>query len=381
MILKHSLAILSIGFWTTILIVFLTSSSVSARASAIKYKGLDIKINTSIAEMYDDNITYAKEDKKEDFITTLGLGLNTKYKGRRRSLDFGGRVNYRFNARYKDIKNNSENLNINFTNEFSEYDTVKLRYTFNHSYVPGSFEEELDRTTGRRETFSNRFNADYTRTISEHFNIGTRYAYTLKKFSEENRRDSSLNMIAFDVRYKPGIATTFLLTYGYERNNVNNEINRYAAGVKYYITRRFYFDGRAGWDKSDLNNADKSRLNINASLIDEIDENSVASISYKKGEEFNSEEGNISSTWQIKGLFSRRLLEKLDSSVSGYYRESTFNTSGTTNTIVGGNLSLLYEPWEDTGVNLSYFYSNLDSTNESIGYIRNAVTLSLSRSF
>ncbi|GBD95564.1 MAG TPA: hypothetical protein ENG83_13830 [Nitrospirae bacterium] len=381
MILKHSLAILSIGFWTTILIVFLASSSVSARASAIKYKGLDIKINTSIAEMYDDNITYAKEDKKEDFITTLGLGLNTKYKGRRRSLDFGGRVNYRFNARYKDIRNNSENLNINFTNEFSEYDTVKLRYTFKHSYVPGTFEEELDRTTGRRETFENRFNADYTRDISEHLNIGTRYAYRLKKFSEKNRRDSTLNRIAFDVRYKPGIATIFLLTYGYERNNLNNEINRYAAGVKYYITRRFYFDGRAGLDKSALNNTDKSRLNINASLTDEIDENSVANISYKKGEAFDSGEGNISSTWQIKGRFSRKLLEKLDSSVSGYYGESTFNTSETTNALVGVNLSLLYEPWEDTRLNLRYAYSDLDSTNESVGYTRNAVTLSLSRSF
>ena len=32
--------------------------------SAIQYKGLEIKINTSIAEMYDDdNTTYAKEAK------------------------------------------------------------------------------------------------------------------------------------------------------------------------------------------------------------------------------------------------------------------------------------------------------------------------------
>ena len=79
MILKHFLTIISTGFRTIILIMFLASS-----VSAIQYKELDIKINTSIAEMYDDNINYAKENKKEDFITTLGLGLNTKYEGRRR---------------------------------------------------------------------------------------------------------------------------------------------------------------------------------------------------------------------------------------------------------------------------------------------------------
>ena len=376
MILKHSLAILATGFWTIFLIIFSASS-----VSAIQYKGLDIKINTSIAEMYDDNITYAKEKKKEDFITTLGLGLNTKYEGRRRSLDFSGQMNYRFNARYKDIRNNSESFNINFKNEFTRYDLVNLRYSFNHSYAPGSFEEELDRTTGRRETFENRFNADYTGNISEYFKFDTRYMYRLKEFSEKNRRDSSLNRIAFDIKYKPGIATTFLLTYAYERNNVNNEINRYAAGITHYITDRFYFNGRTGWDQSFSGDTKKSRLNINTSLTDEIDKNSVASISYNKSEEFNSEEGDISSKWNVRGSFKRQLLKNLKTSLSGYYGESTFNISEVTHALLGVNLSFSYEPWEDMHVNLLYSYSDLDSINGSRGYTRNALTLSLDRSF
>ena len=379
MILKHSLTILSTGFRTIILIMFLASS-----VSAIQYKELDIKINTSIAEMYVDNINYAKENKKEDFITTLGLGLNTKYEGRRRSLDIAGRMNYRFNARRKDnkdIRNNSEHLNINFKNEFSVYDMINLKYTFNHSYAPGSFEEELDRTTGERETFENRFNADYTRNISEHFKFDTRYTHRLKEFSEENRKDSSLNIIAFDIRYRPVIATTFLLTYAYERNNVNNEINRYAAGIKYYITNRLYFNGRAGWDRSFSGKTKKDKLNINASLTNEIDENSVASISYNKSEDFDSEGDDISGKWNVKGSLKRQLLKNLKTSLSGYYGESAFNASGITNALLGANLSLSYEVWEDMHVNLHYAYSDLDSTDRSRGYTRNAVTLSLYKSF
>ena len=81
---------------------------VASNSYAFLYKELDLKVTGSVSERYDDNLTYTKEDKKEDYITRLGLGLTAQYEGKRRSLDLSGRINHRFNAKYEDIKNNSE---------------------------------------------------------------------------------------------------------------------------------------------------------------------------------------------------------------------------------------------------------------------------------
>ena len=57
------------------LVLFLTSTN----SFPLSSKALDLKISSSISETYDDNLTFAKDDKKEDFITTLGLGdMNEK---------------------------------------------------------------------------------------------------------------------------------------------------------------------------------------------------------------------------------------------------------------------------------------------------------------
>ena len=400
MITRHSLKIFRTCLWALLLTVFLCSA-----APAFQYKDMDININAKIAEKYDDNIFFAKENKKRDFITTLGIGVNAKYQGRRRSLDFRGNINQRFNSEYSDIKNSSEDVGIDFRSEISRYDKVELNYSFNHFYAPESFEQELERTTARSETYDNRFNAEYSRDISEYFRVDMSYAYRQKNFSEEekeDREDTSYNEIGLELRYKPGIATTLLVAYGYEMNNFNDEkINRYTGGLKYYITKRFYFDGRAGWDESFSGTANRTRLHVNASLTNEIDENSVAKISYKQGERFDSEEGSISYNWQVRGELKRHLLKQLSGSVSAFYGETEFEETKRTetpsgdpdsieikktNTLLGVNAELTYEIQEDMRVKLLYTYADRDITIDGdsttdIGYIRNTVTLSLTRSF
>jgi hypothetical protein len=370
-----------------LLIVFPTGSY------AFQYKNLDLKITGTIAEMYDDNLTFTntKEDKREDYITTLGLGLSTKYEGKRRSLDLSGRVNYRFNAKYEDIKNNSENATINFQNAFSEYQSIGLRYVFSHSHTPDTFEEELDRVSGRRESFKHNFSSNYLMSISERFGINLMYLHSLKQFSEEDRDDTSNSSVGFNTTYLVGSATSLSLSYNFGRNNFDSEIYNVSLGVKYDITERSYFYGRLGWDSSFY--ADQSNENVNADISynSQIDQNTFTVFSYRRGERFNSEQGNISSVWQVQGDVSRQLLERLSAFLSCYYGEDTseqtfnfFNFSyltEITNSLVGANLSLSYELWEDALASVSYSFSDLDSTDESIGYTRNSVTLSLSKSF
>ncbi len=381
MITRYSLKIFRICLWALLLTVFLCST-----VPAFQYKDMDINVNATISEKYDDNINFSKENKKEDFITTLGLGVNAKYAGRRRSLDFSGNMNQRFNAKETDTKGSSENVSISFKNTFSRYDRINLGYEFNHFYYAETFEEELARatetieTTETTETYDNRFHANYSRDFSEHFRVNAKYAYRQKGFSSEDKEDTSYNKVGVEVHYKPGIATTFLVAYGYEENNLGYKINRYTGGVKYYITKRFYFDGRAGLNSSTSCDTSKSRANISVSLVNEIDESSVARISYWQGEEFDTEEGRILSNWRAEGGLTKNLLKKLNGSLSAFYGERT-DEWDVTNTLLGVNTSLAYEVQEETTLSLMGTFADMSSTDATREYIRNTITLSLSRSF
>ena len=370
--------------WVGLLfIVFPTASY------AFQYKDLDLKLTGTITEMYDDNISFAntKEDKREDYITTLGLGLKTKYEGRRRSLDLSGNLNYRFNARYEDIENNSENAGINFQNIFSEYSSIGLRYTFSHSHTPETFVEELDRISGRRETFKHYFIGNYLMYLSERFRINAKYSSSLTQFSEVGRDDISNNRIGIDTMYSAGSATTLSLSYSYGRNNFDEEIHTTYFGVKYDITERSYVSGRVGWDSTYYSDQRNDNVNIDISFNNQIDENSSASISYSQEQKFSAESGNISSLWQVQGMLSRELLKRIIASLSFYYGEDTYdqfissNLFETTNTLLGADFLLSYELWEDARADMRYTYSDLESSNQYVGYTRNTFTLGLSQSF
>ena len=58
------------------------------------YQGLRLKVLGDISENYSNNVTFASNDrnKVEDFRTMLNLGLDFKYEGKRRSVDFSGRA-------------------------------------------------------------------------------------------------------------------------------------------------------------------------------------------------------------------------------------------------------------------------------------------------
>lgn len=346
-----------------------------------QYKSVDLKITGTVTEMYDDNVTFSKEDKQEDYITTLGLGLTSTYEGKRVSLDLSGNINYRFNAINEDIKNNSENATISFNNSFSDYHSIGLRYQISHSYAPETFEEELERTSGRYESSSHDFSFNYLMLISERLSINTMYFYNLRQSYEENRDDSSNSSVGLNASYRAGIATTLTLSYNYGRNNFNSEIHSGIFGIKYYVTELSYFKGNIGWDSSYSGDQNNNNLNADISFNNQIDENSEGSISYRQGERFNSDEGDVSSNWQLAGTLSRQLMKKLRGSCSLFYGEDSVISTGTTNELLGVNLLLSNELWKDLNTGLNYSYSQFNSTEDTVGYVRNTVTMHLSYSF
>ena len=370
------------GYLLILLLFFVPSN-----AFPLNYKGLDLKIKTTVAEMYDDNITFSKDDKEEDYITTLGLHLSTLYEGKKRMLSISGRADQRFNARFSDIKNSSESTSLNFRNYFTEYDRINLEYLFSHTYTPESFEEALDRVVARQEFFDHRVKFNYVRILSESFNVNLRYAYRLRKFSDELRPDQYNHRIGFTLNYKPSIEHTYFLTYAYSQNKFNDVFNTIRAGTKRYLTKSLYIDGQLGVDFTSstqsftLTDNDRSTLSAEVSLTDQIDEITSAQISYIQGQQFSSEDGNIANSWQINGQFSRQLLNRLNSTASIFYGINQFDDTEVKNTFLGGSFSLSYEFLDDLYGSLNYVYANFNSNEETVGYTRNTIQLALNKTF
>jgi hypothetical protein len=353
----------------------------SKSSYAFQYKDLDLKMTGKIAETYDDNIEFEEANEKEDYITTLSLGLNATYEGRRRGLEMSGLINHRFNAKNSDIENSSESFALKSQNAFSAYDRMILNYNFTHSHSPASFDEAFGRENPRRESYRHNFNVKYSKDMSESLIINTKYAYNLTTFSGDTK-DTYSHRVGFNINYLQSAATTYLVSYYYAENKFDNQTHTPTVGMKQHITRRLYLNGQAGLDIRKSSNGDKDTgLHTDISLTNEIDELSSARFLFASDERFSSEGGDVFSSWRTTGQYQRHLLNKLIGIFVIYYGEGTYSDSDIKDTFTGGNIDFNYLFSETLSGGVRYVYANNDSDDESREYTKNIITISLNKTF
>jgi hypothetical protein len=360
----------------------------SSNVYAFLYKGLDIKVGGTVSEMYDDNITHtnSSDNKKEDFTTKLTLGLGVKYEGKTRTLDFTGRINQHIFAKHDNFNNMSEELELNFQNEFSKYDSIRLKNTFTHANEPRGFEETFEGAEGRYGYYRNKFNLDYVRDISKQFTVIARYTNQIDKLSRKDLKDSYLNTLGFEADYIYNADTVFLMSYDFSKRTYDDaraiSIHTVAASIRRYITKQLYFDGTGGVDFiTSFKDTEDTGEYIQGSLTDEIDENTAISLSFTKRKQTSSYREDFFDSWRISGLFKRQLLERLDCSLSGFYGEGKYKSLNLMDRLRGTNIVFSYNLRENLKGDLTYTYSDIDSTNEARGYTRNTMLLGLTTEF
>jgi len=349
---------------------------------AFPYKGLDLKIRGSITETYDDNINFVSNDKKGDSITALSLGINAAYEGKRRFLNLAGNINQSFHQKYSDIKRSSENINLRFQNEFSEYDTINISYEYFHSYYPATFEEEFGRVNSRQNSYDHAFNIIYKKIFSERISSDLKYIYKLSIRPEETLSDSTFNGIGINVHYLHSRATTLYISFTASDTKYKDGgdigTQSIAAGFKKYITRQLVLDARAGLVSVAPETGKKDvTQSIEASLTDEIDQNTTAIISFEQQDEASSDREDVFRNWQLTGSLQKELSDKIIGSFVIFYGKGKNIRAGDTTRFLGANTSITYELTEHLSGQMQYRYSNLDSTIENSGYAKNIMSLGL----
>jgi hypothetical protein len=383
------------------------------------YQGLTLKILGDISESYSNNITFAsdKENKVEDFRTMLNLGLDFKYEGKRRSIDFYGRASRQIFKGSSNVLNSTENILLTFNNDFSEYDNISLRATFDHTQDPGmnigAFDlnacraywrnrgesdtdielicndtaAQFNRFKGRFDSYEDNFNFAYNREFSDSFNISTNYSYGENWSTAEGTNDSKQNTVGVTIKYKYVEATNFSMSYSYqissyvEGEDISNQ--SYRVGIGQYITKRLYFSGSIGMDNVSSGN---DSISVEAMLRNEVDEKTSASISYSHGTEISSFQGDTFKNWQMTAYVTSALSEDLNSWLSAFYGKGDYSSSNITDTLIGAGFYLSYNFWEgqrgsNIRGNLGYSYSQLDSSDKTRGYTVNSVHSSITLAF
>ena len=357
------------------------------------YKGFDIKITeVSIGETIDDNITFAKENKQEDFITDLRLGLGVKYEGKTRTFELTGAIANKTFAKNDTFNNITQDIELKFKNEFSKRDRISLSNVFTHFEAPSSedegyFSQQFGRSAGRFEYFQNKFNVNYSNDVAKQLSLVVRYANEINVFSGVSNPNSILNKPGLGLNYVfSPTATVFSFSYDFTsvqfENEKNATINTIGPGILQYITKKLYFDGSTGVDFIDsFDGENLTKPFVRSSLTYIIDENTRARFLFEKRYGTSPYFAEIFNNWRTSAFLTRKMSERLGCSLSVFYGEGEFISSTFKQKLLGAKSSLKYDISRNLKGNFIYTYSQFDSNSESAGYLKNTVFLELVAEF
>ncbi|MDD4939876.1 MAG: hypothetical protein PHI60_06950, partial [Candidatus Omnitrophica bacterium] len=261
--------------------VFILSLGVKP-AYSYKVGDVDIRLKAIISEQYDDNVTYASSNEKDDFVNIAGFGLLAKGEGKMQQLDLGGNVIWHTYNENENFNYTSENLFLNYRREYSKFDTVRLKDSFIHSEEPASFEDEFGRTTGRYTFIKNWFNSSYTKELTENFSSTFSYFNNAAAFSSSGPSDSFLNGTSIQGHYLLNAKNIINLIYRFESRSYDTgghvRVNSYTGGIKHFLTERLYAHGSIGQDHVKSTLSSDNGLHLSAGITDELNENTTLGI-------------------------------------------------------------------------------------------------------
>lgn len=357
-----------------------------------KYKGFDIGIKSlQIAETFDDNITFSKENLTNDFITDIGFVFGVNYEGKRRYLSLTGNIiNHTF-AENSAFNNISEDVNFIFSHEFSEYDRISLSNSFSHTEAPlfsseDFYVDQFGRPNGRWDYFKNRLNFYYSRDINKQLSASFRYANTLDLYSGIDIPGSFSNKPGISANYSFTPSTSFSLSYDYLDVQFDNEMDAaehaIALGVTQNITKRLSFSMGTGRDfinSFDIENFAKQ--NYSASISYEKDINTRVSISFYKDYAVTPFVPDIFEQWNSTLSLSREISERINYNLSTFYGKGEYIIGNYEQTLMGATSTFSYAIYKNLFGSFTYSYIKSDYDIDTLGYSKNTFYLGLTAAF
>ncbi len=348
----------------------------------LESKKLDVKIDASAGETFDDNVTFVKSSKKWDLITELAAGLHATYEGRRHLLDLkAGTVEHIF-ARETSFNNNSQNVDLDYRYLLTDRDTLRLKDKFKNYEDPRSFDEQFGRTNGRYRRILNSADLEYLRQFNEQWAGTLRYGNDINLLSRSDLRDSYTHRAGFDIKYAASTATIYSLVYEFLRQSFERtdsvpsnaaSVNSLGLGLKRYVSKRVFFEGIGGIDLiSDFASKILLKPRIMGSLNLDLDEKTqLQFLKYEMRSSPSTYQSSIFTNQRISTAVQRQVSERLNMTAGAFYGHGEFESSNVKDNFFGANAVLNYELTKNLKLSLSYTFNLVDSNNVFREYAKN----------
>ena len=155
-----------------------------------------------------------------------------------------------------------------------------------------------------------------------------------------------------------------------------------ACGIKQYFTKQLYLVFNTGVEfMRSYNGRHFTKPLVAVSLIDDVDKNTSASISFMKRYYTNANEQDLFNYQQFSAGITRQLYERLGVSLSGFYGQGKYVSLGVKDTFKGLSAGLTYDLRKNVKLRADYTYSQADSNVTSREYVKNFFSLGCSMEF
>lgn len=342
----------------------------------------NIRVQGSIGQKYDDNITYDSSDEVSDFITTLGTGIDLNYTNRRTSAKIKARIVEQLYLDLTENNNSSQYLTMTVKHDLTKYDSFSLSNSFSHSSDPYTLEEQFGRTGGRYDSYRNQLDLSYVKNFSKRLSMRFGYQNNIDQKDRSDLLDSYINKVLIDGIYSSNAKTTFFLGYEFldhELGSVGNAtIHTVNGGIKYFLTEQFSIESRMGIDFIDSFNGNSLIEPMwSVMLSNQITEKESVDLSFSKRYSTNSYTEDVFDSWQVSSKIHSQLSRKLSSSLEMFYGQGTYDSSDVEESFLGGDASLSYEINKNLRGNVAYKNTQTTSNVESNEYKKNVISVGI----
>lgn len=370
-------------FITVLPLIFLMSTGGYA---SYMYNGLDITPNASVQESYDDNITDVKNNPISDSISQLLVGLGIKQEGKTESLSLDTKIEEDLYAQHSTFDNTSEYMNLNYKEDFSHYDQLKVTDVFSHAEQPTSFANAFGSTPGFYYTYQNTVNMAYHHDLSEQLGVNFRYSNEILDFVNNSSSNSTLNTVGTGLEYALDSATILKTDYDYNYRDFypgpSATENEVSLGLKRYLTPQLYAELRSGADIiNSFNGENYVKPLYKASLTNDIDETTQTGISFEKQYTTTGYSQDLFNAWRVSANYVKQLTSRLTATINVFYGNGDYITTPTKEKYTGAAIGVSYQLTKMTKVTLSYTFSQDDSTTQTNTYTKNVVFLGITKEF
>ena len=367
----------------TMLIVL---TGMSSRVDAYEIGGFEIKPVASVSETYDDNVTYVKNNQKNDWITGLGAGLDIAKEGKTSQWQLTGSITEHLFANNRDFNNTSEDFSFNHQRKISDTESLSVVDSFSHAEEPRSFSEAFAAVVGRYSYDWNRFNVEYLRTLNKQSSVIFRYGNEVYKSSAKDVINSIQNKNGIEWDYSLNPTSVLLGSFDFSLRDFDPGsyalFYKPALGINKSLTRQVSMESRVGADFiQDAFGKKQTEPNIFVSLRSRPDVLTQMSFYFAKRYDTNRNDSDLFDFWQVEWMLQRNLTKRLVVALSNFYGNGRYVASDIKEKFQGVTPSLSYELPQNTQIILSYSYSHVTSHDETREYLKNMFFLEFKANF